>query len=173
MHRVRSCVTAVRNRVTSRGSRTAGGGMKLGRTRPCSMSWAIHTESATSVLRPGTLCMCCALSSQHSTPNSGSSIANTGFQYTPVASIPTNVTACSPTSQSAIRVSPAMVVANVRVSPRRVPRRLPGTRTVATTLSRCTSSPAQRSTRTSTPISLLRSTHATVREGPADQKSLR
>jgi hypothetical protein len=68
--RVRSWTSALRYRVRSRSSRIGLGGTKLGRTRPCSTSWQIHTESATSVFRPGTFLRCWAFSSQHSNPSS-------------------------------------------------------------------------------------------------------
>jgi hypothetical protein len=76
--RPRSFTTTVRYRVRSRRARIGFGGTKLGRMRPCSVSSQIHTESATSVFRPGTLCRCSAFSSQHSTWSS--SWANTGRQ---------------------------------------------------------------------------------------------
>jgi hypothetical protein len=69
---------------------------------------------------------------------------NTGFQYTPVDSIPTSST-CSAASQSPSSLNPPVVVANVRVAIRRSRRSNPGARTVATTVSRCTSNPAQQS----------------------------
>jgi hypothetical protein len=69
-----------------------------------------------------------------------------------VDSIPARVTRCS-ASQSASAVIPAVVVAKVRVCWTRRRRPDPGTRTVATTVSRCTSNPAQR--RTNTSISAL------------------
>src|SRR6266511_2208479 len=87
--RVRSCVIAVRSRVTSRKSRTGAGGTKLGRTRPCSTSWAIHTESATSVLRPGTLCRWVAAWDDHETENNYADlideIDDTGARFQPPA----------------------------------------------------------------------------------------
>ncbi len=110
--RMRSLICALRSRVRSRSRRISGGGTKLGRTRPCSTSWQIHSESFTSVLRPGTLRRCCALSSQHS--KRSSSAWKTVFQYTPVASIPTSVTP-SPASHSRRSASPASVARNVRV----------------------------------------------------------
>jgi hypothetical protein len=75
---------------------------------------------------------------------------------TAVDSIPARVTRCS-ASQSPSAVIPAVVVAKVRVCcarwrrPERWRRPDPGTRTVATTVSRCTSNPAQRCTNTSIP----------------------
>ena len=145
--RVRSFPCAVRSRVRSRSRRISGGGTKLGRTNPCCTSWQIHSESLTSVLRPGTLRKWCALSNQHS--NRSSSAWNTVFQYTPVASIPTSVTPAS-ASHTASSESPGSVALNVCVCCSNRRRPWPGTRVVATTLSRCTSSPAHRSTITST-----------------------
>ena len=52
--RVRSSMTVLRYRVNSRSSRIGGGGTNDGRTNPCSTNCAIHSESLTSVLRPGT-----------------------------------------------------------------------------------------------------------------------
>jgi hypothetical protein len=46
---------------------SAGATSKLGRTSPCSTSWAIQAASAISVLRPGTFRRWVAFSSQHST----------------------------------------------------------------------------------------------------------
>jgi hypothetical protein len=57
----------------------------------------VSTWTAMSVLRPGTLRMWRAFNSQHSRSSSRTHI--TGFQYTPVASIPTRVTPLA-TSQS-------------------------------------------------------------------------
>jgi hypothetical protein len=64
--RVRSSIRVRRCRVRSRSARIGGGGTKLGRTGPCSTIRAIQAESATSVLRPGTLCGCSALISHTS-----------------------------------------------------------------------------------------------------------
>jgi hypothetical protein len=52
---------ALRWRISSRSTRTSGGGTKLARTSPCRTRSAIHSASFTSVLRPGTLRMCEAL----------------------------------------------------------------------------------------------------------------
>ena len=68
--RVRSSIWALRYRVRLRSSRIGRGGTKLGRTSPCSVIWQIHSASFTSVLRPGTLRRCRALSSQHSRASS-------------------------------------------------------------------------------------------------------
>src|SRR4051794_31016002 len=72
----------------------------------------------------------------------------------PVDSIPTSVTFCSANQSASISSCP-VIVANVRVSERRVPPG-PGRRTVATTVSRCTSMPAHRSINTSIPAPLPR-----------------
>ncbi|HEV8649045.1 MAG TPA: hypothetical protein VG276_06465 [Actinomycetes bacterium] len=77
-----------------------------------------------------------------------------GFQNTPVDSIPTTLTRWL-ASQSPSNTSPAVVVRNVRVSLRRSPGRSAGTRTHAVTDALCTSSPAQRSMSLSTPSSSL------------------
>src|SRR4051794_33578323 len=77
----------------------------------------------------------------------------------PVDSIPTSVTFCSVNQSASISSCPVIVV-NVRVSERRVPPG-PGRRTVATTVSRCTSMPAHRSINTSIPAPLPRR-----RQGP-------
>src|SRR4051812_30432803 len=79
IERARSLIFALRSRVRSRSRRISGGGTKLGRTSPCWTSWQIHSESLTSVLRPGTLRKWCALSSQHS--KRSSSACKTVFQY--------------------------------------------------------------------------------------------
>lgn len=102
--RTRSWDTAVRARVRSRSSRNTCTGTKDGRTSPHSRIRAIHTESPTSVLRPGTLRRCAALTSQQ--VNRPSKEAKTGFQYTPVASIPTAPPLRRPASHPA-RPAPA------------------------------------------------------------------
>jgi hypothetical protein len=83
-----------------------------------------------------------------------------------VASIAISVTP-KPASQSASVSSWPIVVPKLRVccSRRRRLLPLPGTRTVATTLSRCTSSPAQRSTTTSIVCLLSRRQDAPDRRG--------
>ena len=54
-YRVRSCTSSARSRVKSRSRRISGGGTKLGRSMPRSVSFASHTASFLSVLaRPGT-----------------------------------------------------------------------------------------------------------------------
>src|SRR6266851_1159489 len=55
--RVRSWISTRRCRVRSRSSRIGAGGTKLPRSSPHSRHCAIHTESLTSVLRPGTCLM--------------------------------------------------------------------------------------------------------------------
>lgn len=86
--RARSSIAELRWRVRSRSARNGSGGMKLGRTRPCSSSDAPQIASATSVLRPGTLRMCRALIT-HTSGTDASNTRWTGFPSTPVASIPT------------------------------------------------------------------------------------
>src|SRR5436190_15448114 len=76
--RVRSSAWVLRRRVRSRRRRISGGGTKLGRTSPSSSSSHSQRESITSLFRPGTLCRCSALISQHS--NRRSSTKKTGFQ---------------------------------------------------------------------------------------------
>src|SRR3954463_16252826 len=126
----------------------SGGGTKLARSRPCSNNSAIHAASATSVLRPGTLCMCAAFTSNNS--KSASNAAKTGFQYTPVASSATCVTPAS-VSQPANTLSPAVVVENCRVVDALERPDGRGARTFAITVSRCTSRPATRSNSNSIP----------------------
>jgi hypothetical protein len=62
--------SAARYRVRSRNRRMGLSGTKLARTSPCSVSCAIHAESLTSVLRPGTLRMCAAFGNCASTRSS-------------------------------------------------------------------------------------------------------
>ena len=57
----RSRTKLTRERVRSRSSRCSRGGMQLGRTTPCARSSAIPWASLTSVLRPGTAWIGCAL----------------------------------------------------------------------------------------------------------------
>src|SRR5439155_18473042 len=64
----------------------SGPGTKLARISPCASSSANHVASFTSVLRPGTFLTCAALASTSSKPRPAST-CQTGFQYTPVASI--------------------------------------------------------------------------------------
>ncbi|MBB6420064.1 hypothetical protein HDC93_005682 [Streptomyces sp. AK010] len=65
----------------------------------------------------------------------------------------TDSSTSSQASQSPSSASARMEVLNVRVSAAREPSRCPGERTVATTVSRCTSSPAHRSNSTCIPAS--------------------
>src|SRR4051794_10218007 len=126
----------------------AGGGTNEERNNPCSNNSASQAASAKSVLRPGTILTCRALTSFNSKPRS-SSTYQIGFQYWPVASITTSVTllACS---QSANASSPEVNVGNTRSSDRRPLPPGAGVRTQATTSSLPTSNPAQHSTITST-----------------------
>src|SRR6266511_512047 len=88
-----------------------GGGTKLPRSSPCSNSSHSHAASPTSVLRPGRIFTCRALTSSSSNPRS-SSTYQTGFQYCPVASITTWVTPWSPSqSPSAERLVGADLLA--------------------------------------------------------------
>src|ERR1039458_7246965 len=50
----RSRMRLLRCRVRSRKSRIGGGGIKLARMSPCARRFAIHSQSFTSVFRPGT-----------------------------------------------------------------------------------------------------------------------
>jgi hypothetical protein len=82
----------------------------------------------------------------------------------PVDSIPTSITCCAgqPLRE---RFELPVIVVNVRVSDRRTPPG-PGRRTVATTVSRCTSKPAHRSINTSIPHPFPR------RQGPPGMGNL-
>jgi hypothetical protein len=120
----RSRTRLLRYRVRSRKSRIGGGGMKLARMRPCASRSAIHSQSFTSVFRPGTALMCHALAK--TTSKLPSRRLNTGFQYTLVDSIATCVhAACD--SHSVSRSNSAVVVPNrctsvfTRDSKRRIP----------------------------------------------------
>src|SRR3954462_1822563 len=62
-------------------------GHEPGRMRPWASRSASHMASFTSVLRPGTAFTCIALASTSS--KSSANTAQTGFQYTPVASMAT------------------------------------------------------------------------------------
>ena len=105
--------------------------------RPCASKSAIHVASFTSVLRPGTFLMCIAFASTRS--KLPSSTCQTGCQYTPVASIATWVTPRS-LSHSDNASNSVVVAPKVRTSCDTA--RSPATRAHATTVSRCTSSPA-------------------------------
>ncbi|HEV3287866.1 MAG TPA: hypothetical protein VG123_02620 [Streptosporangiaceae bacterium] len=65
---VRCSISFLRYRVLARSSATAPVGMKLARSSPYSCSSAIHWQSTTSRLRPGTLRMCAALQTHTSIP---------------------------------------------------------------------------------------------------------
>src|SRR5262249_60524159 len=99
--------------------RIGGGGMKLARNSPCSKSCAIHSQSRTSVFRPGTALMWWAFTRM--TAHWPSRMLNTGFQKTPVLSRATGVTP-SAVSQSARLNNAAVIVPNVRTSAVRRPR---------------------------------------------------
>src|SRR5215216_2775961 len=144
------------------------GGTKLPRSSPCSNSSASQAASQTSVLRPGRILTCRALTSSSSKPAS-SSTYQIGFQYWPVASITTWVTA-SAASHPASASSPAVKVENVRTSWARPPRPS-GTRTQATTSSLATSNPAQRATSSSTVDTSLACGWCPA--GPTDQATLK
>ena len=77
-----------RYRTSSRSSRWFRFGMKLALSSPWRRSLAIHSESLTSVLRPGNAFICCAFTTRNSIP-SASSRLTIGFQNTPVLSIAT------------------------------------------------------------------------------------
>src|SRR5262249_34861988 len=139
--RWRSLISVLRYRVRSRSSRIGFGGTKLLRNSPCSSSWHNHCASEASVLRPGTFLTCAALHKTSS--NSSSSTYQTGFQYTPAASIATCLTP-SPSSQSRNASRSLVIVEKVPISSVRFPLRS-GTRTHAVTDALCTSSAQQRS----------------------------
>ena len=82
-----SRLSCLRVRVRSRRSWIGCGGTKLARIRPCASRSAIQVASFTSLLRPGTPLMCAAFASTSS--KRPSRMCQTGFQYTPVASIAT------------------------------------------------------------------------------------
>ena len=109
--RERSSICALRYRVRFRSVRIGLGGTKLAFNSPASSSWHSHCASLTSVLRPGTALTWRALTSSSS--KSSSRIAQTGFQYTPVASIATCVTP-SAFSQSRSANRPCTVVCELR-----------------------------------------------------------
>jgi hypothetical protein len=89
---VRCSMSFLRYRVNSRIAAICGGGMKLPRSSPHSVNSASHIASRASLLRPGTFLTCRALTSSTSSGRSASHRAwNTGFQYTPVASMVTCV----------------------------------------------------------------------------------
>jgi len=117
---------------------------------------AAHVASLTSVLRPGTFLMCRAVA--RTNVNVSSSRCQTGFQYTPVASIATCVQPCA-VSQSD-RASTAVVVVPTAATTCSVSPLARAMHAQATTLSLCTSSPAQRGDRSSiTTYSLVPGLH--------------
>jgi hypothetical protein len=63
-------ILAVLCRASARRTRMGGGGMKLGRSRPWRNESASHSLSLTSVLRPGTALMGCALTRMSARPSS-------------------------------------------------------------------------------------------------------
>jgi hypothetical protein len=112
--------------------------------------------SFTSVFWPGTFLMCIALAS--TSANASSSTCQTGFQYTPVASIATCVTPASAgqsaSASNCLVVVPKVATACSAFGPSWMRRD-------ATTTSLCTSSPAHRGWNTSICSSLRcrRGTH--------------
>jgi hypothetical protein len=79
LHAIAQQALAVPRQIPQRAG--PAGGMKLARIRPCARSSANHSQSRTSVFRPGTALMCRALAS--TTVTLPSSRLNTGCQYTP------------------------------------------------------------------------------------------
>ena len=69
---VRDSISFLRYLVRCLSAATAGPGMKLARSSPCSCSSAIHWQSRRSVLRPGTLRMWAALHTHTSIPAAAS-----------------------------------------------------------------------------------------------------
>ena len=137
----RSRMSDVRYRVSSRSSRRARSGTALPRSRPCRRRSAIHSQSRTSVFRPGTALMCWALT--RSSSKRPSNRFQIGCQYTPVLSIATWVQPAA-ASQSAKASRSSVIVPKVRTAWRgRRPGR--GVTRQATTVFLCTSSPQHRS----------------------------
>src|SRR5262245_34422918 len=134
-----SRVNCFRVRVRSRNSWIAGGGTKLDRIRPCAIRSASQVASFTSLLRPGTFFTCAAFA--RISANRPSRMCQTGFQYTPVASIATCVHPAL-SSHSASANNPCVVVGKRRTS--RSTLRLLIRRRQATTSTLCTSRPAHR-----------------------------
>src|SRR5215831_18747937 len=126
-------------RVRSRNSWIAGGGTKLARMRPCANKSASQVASFTSLLRPGTFFTCAAFA--RISAKCPSRMCQTGFQYTPVASIATCVHPAL-SSHSASANNPCVVVGKRRTS--RSTLRLLIRRRQATTSTLCTSRPAHR-----------------------------
>jgi hypothetical protein len=146
-----SRTNCLRVRSSARIAWVGASGTKLARTSPWASRSASQAASATSVLRPGTFLTCAALA-RTSASSPSESTCQTGFQYTPVASITAWVQP-HPASHAPSASSPGVVASNRRTS-RCTP---PGSasRTAAATLSLCTSRPAQRGWRTSIAASLL------------------
>ncbi len=134
-----SRTSCLRVRISARRSWIGVGGTKLPRMRPCANRSAIQVASFTSVLRPGTFLMCAAFA--RTSWNFSSRMCQTGFQYTPVASIATCVHA-SVSSHADNSSRPVVVVSNVRTSS--VSLLSSTMRAHATTVRWCTSRPAQR-----------------------------
>ncbi len=114
--RARASINCRRSRVSSRSSRTGGGGTKLPRSSPCSSNCESHWQSLTSVLRPGTALTGWALTSRSARPQL-SRMWYTGHQETPVLSMATCVHPAA-VSQSANLSSPRVVVPKVGAAPR-------------------------------------------------------
>ena len=102
--------------------------MKLAVSNPCRRRSAIHSAPLTSVLRPGTLLICCALTRM--TSKLFSRMLNIGFHYSPVLSLATCVTP-QLISQSESANKSAVIVPKERISLGR-----PSTMIAATTFAR-------------------------------------
>src|SRR5215471_3916794 len=118
-------------------SNLVAGCTKLDRIRPCANRPASHIASFTSLLRPGTFFTCVAFARMSA--KRPSRMCQTGFQYTPVASIATCVHPAL-SSHSASANNPCVVVGKRRTS--RSTFRLLIRRRQATTSALCTSRPA-------------------------------
>jgi len=152
----------------SRSSRISTGGTNDPASKPCSNSCANQAASARSVLRPGTILTCLALTSLSSKPRS-SSTYHTGFQYWPVASMTTSLIPFA-LNQSASASNPDVNAENVRSSLLRPFPDNDGVRAHATTSSLPTSRPAQRSSMTSTCASFPSQQRKDL-AGPSDLRS--
>ena len=111
---VLSCTSCLRVRNRPRSSCVAPSGTKLARIRPWARRSDCQAASLTSLLRPGTFFTCRALASTSSTSPS-LRMCQTGFQYTPVASMATCRHPCE-ASQSESSSSSRVVVPKVRSS---------------------------------------------------------
>jgi hypothetical protein len=119
--------------------------MKLPRSSPHSVNSASHTASRASLLRPGTVLTCRALTNNTSIGRSASHSAwKIGFQKIPVASMVTWVTP-SDTSQLTISASVWWKVLYLRTCCRRFPGCWPGVRTATAMIFFPTSIAATRS----------------------------